>query len=289
MQDEILHRHFALEPVCQHFLFFLTVQGCAYSGARQVFVDKTLREEKYGLLHYDMLLGRHHSFQCDQRGMSLYYWPLSDDQKAAVIQEAIADKSSFLQFPFALLNNKQVEIVAPSEYWNVSDVTALGLDAGEQHLRSYTLQILKDLGLPYNASIYDPACSTGRLLASIQELYQQYRVVGADISSSMVALASQHIDDVICLPPQELSAPAADCDVLILRFLNAQVITREEAEKYFFDLTTALRSGAYILVFGYTPVLPSILFLAQRCHLQLKQAIGHSCGQIFEYYVLQKE
>ncbi len=288
MLAQLLQRHLVSDLINRHMLFLLTVNNQIYSGIRQILADPVTRTAKYSLIHHDMLLGRYHSFCHHENGVSAYYWPLTDEQKAIVLQTAIKNPLSALIFPYAFMDEDQKELVSPPEYWNISEADANYLDTGEEYLRAYTADILRQLHLPPNSIVYDPACSTGRLLASIQDAHPQLRVVGADISSHMVVIASKRISDVSCLTPSELIAAAEKCDVLILRFLNSEVMKREEAENYFVKFAEALQPGRYALMFGYTAILVNVLYMASRCGLEIERAIGHDDEYIFEYYVLRK-
>lgn len=288
MSAQLLQRHLVSDLINRHMLFLLTVDNQIYSGIRQILADPATRTAKYSLIHHDMLLGRYHSFCHHENGVSAYYWTLTDEQKAIVLQAAIKNPLSTLIFPYTFMDEDQKELVSPPEYWNVGEADVNYLDTGEEYLRAYTADILRQLDLPPNSIVYDPACSTGRLLASIQDAHPQLRVVGADISSHMVAIASHHIKEVSCLNPADLINGARKCNVLILRFLNSEVMKREEAEDYFVKFAEALQQGAYVFMFGYTAILINVLYMASRCGLEIERAIGYCDDHIFEYYVLRK-
>ena len=288
MSGQSLQCQLVGDPVNRHMLFLLTVDSQIYAGIRQILADPAARTAKYSLIQHDMLLGRYHSFYHHENGISAYYWPLADEQKAIVLQRAMKAPLSTLIFPYAFMDEGQKELVSPAEYWNVSEADVAYLDAGEEHLRAHTADILGRLCLPPEAIVYDPACSTGCLLASIKEAHPQLRVVGADVSSHMVAISSKRIKEVSCLKPLDLIEGAKTCDVLVLRFLNSEVMKREEAEDYFVKFMEALRPGAYVIMFGYTAVSINVLYLAPRCGIEVERAIGHDDEHIFEYYVLKK-
>lgn len=288
MSEQALHCKVIDDVTMRHMLFLLTVENQIYSGFRQILVDPVARVSKFSLIQCDVLLGRYHSFCHHETGVSAYYWPLTEEMKAAVWKKAISAPLSTLIFPYALMDENYKEVVTPAEFWNVGEADMQYLDVGEEYLRLYTADILGQLDLPPGPIIYDPACSTGCLLASIQQAHPKSRVVGADISSHMVAIASKRIRDVSCLTPSKLIAAADSCDVLILRFLNAEVMKREEAETYFIKFAEVLQQGAYVLMFGFTAILFNVLYLAPRCGLEIERSLGHHDEHIFEYYVLRK-
>ena len=83
----------------------------------------------------------------------------------------------------------------------------------------------------------------------------------------------------------------AECDVLLLRLLNAEVMARDDAQALLRLLLAQLKSGARAIIFGHTPVLPNIGYWAAELGLTLESSLAARPGRIelFEFYVVQAQ
>jgi ubiquinone/menaquinone biosynthesis C-methylase UbiE len=82
----------------------------------------------------------------------------------------------------------------------------------------------------------------------------------------------------------------SQCDVLILRFLNAEVMTREDAHQIFQEMVACVKPGGTMLLFGHTPVLVAVPYLAQTLKLELISGVAARSGhtELFQFYGLRK-
>lgn len=77
--------------------------------------------------------------------------------------------------------------------------------------------------------------------------------------------------------------------MLILRFLNAEVMTRADARQTFHDIVACVNPGGTVLVFGHTPVLVPVPYMAQLLKLELLSSVAARPEQmeLFQFYRLR--
>lgn len=274
-----------VNPSGQHRIFFLRVRRRIYVGQKPI----NLSTELFGAIDPSMLLGELHTVRSEESGTKIHLIPLSRAEHDAVFEAALAFETSELEFPFALLGPDRRELVSPPEFWSRASGTPDLLDAGEHHLRAFTRQIIPTLKLSRNALVFDPACSTGTFLASIGEAFPDLRLYGADVSPQMVELARSRLKQVELATLGQFSPAIAGSELLVLRFLNAEVMRSEEAASYFMEFADRLPNKAYMLIMGYTPIAISIPYLASQHGLSIIRSIGGWQGMIFQFYILRKK
>jgi hypothetical protein len=274
-----------VDAAAQHRIFFLRVRRRIFVGQKPV----NLPIERFGTINPDMLLGELHTLRGGESCIKIQLLPLSQAERRAAFSAALNFETSELEFPFPLLGPDRRELISPQGFWEKVSGTPDMLDAGEQHLRDFTRQIIPALKLSKNAIVFDPACSTGCFLASIGEAFPELRLYGADISPRMVELARTRLARVDLGTIGHFSPWIAGSELLVLRFLNAEVMHSEDAESYFLELANLLPSKSYMLIMGYTPVAISIPYLASQSGLSVLRSIGGWQDMIFQYYVLRKK
>ncbi|HEV7369613.1 class I SAM-dependent methyltransferase [Arenibaculum sp.] len=277
------------DPHSRHLLFLLRCGGRHWLGRKLLERQPSGPPLPTSRIAPHMLLGEWEGFLEAEDGMRCHFRPADAARKRAVVAEAADDPGAELSFPFALLDEAGREIVSPPEYWSGDPRLAAALDEGEVHLREYTARLLGRLALPAGGIVYDPACSTGTFLASVKEAAPGLKVVGSDLSAAMVALARPRLDDAFVADAATVALPEG-CTLLVLRFLNAEVLTVAQAEAAFRRLSGQLRAGAHAVVFGHTSVLAPVGPLCAELGFDRLRSIGATPGkdEIFQYYVLRR-
>ncbi|MFJ4349088.1 class I SAM-dependent methyltransferase [Pseudomonas sp. NPDC089401] len=268
-------------------LFLLRVEGVEYLGRKLPDSNGELGSR----LAPHMLLGLLLEARWDEQGWHCLYQPVAQQRRRWLFQQALQAPSHRVHFPFPELDEACREQIAPSAFWDHPQTLAARLDRQEQHFRATSIALL-DKRLPPGAVVHDPACSTGMFIATLARALPTARCVGADRSAAMIAHARAHHS----LPNLELQladahAPvlaAGSCDALILRFLNAEMMTRETAITLFERLTPLMRPGGVALVFGQSTLLFEVEQQARRLGLEVIRSLAGTAEtlELFQFYEL---
>jgi isonocardicin synthase len=276
----------------RHHLFVLRVNGCSWAGRKVLQQTETGGWYINSLLKPWMLLGPLADMQWGDEGVALYFQSASLEQKEAAFNLAQARPDSEVRFPFPAIDDKGLEFVCPTDYWQCDDLLATQLNADEIHLRQYCAALLKTLSHP-GTVILDPACSTGEFITHLARALPDRHCLGSDLSASMIEHAkSRHANstaEFLMGDARNVASSGLKCDVLILRFLNAEVMTRVDARQIFHEMTACVNPGGTILVFGHTPVLLEVPYMAQMLELELISSLAARPGQVelFQFYRLR--
>ncbi|WP_244142404.1 class I SAM-dependent methyltransferase [Pseudomonas allokribbensis] len=275
-----------------HHVFFLRLNDQVWVGRKLLQRDRHFRWQASSALKPGMLLGPHlHSLWGDD-GLSIGFRTVSAEKKTQIFERAFRQADSEILFPFPILDAAGREAVCPADFWQCSPVLAEQLNTDEQHLRAYCAGLLQAITAT-GALIYDPACSTGEFITHLARALPDCLCLGTDRSASMIEHARQTHGrtsvEFRLLDASEAFDAGIHCDVLILRFLNAEVLTRREARAAFESLIRCVKPGGTILVFGHTPVLIPVAWLAATHHLQLESSVAARPGQVelFQFYRLK--
>lgn len=275
-----------------HHVFFLRIDDQVWAGRKLLQRDRQLRWQASSALKPCMLLGPHlHSLWGDE-GLSIGYRTVSVEQKVQTFERALSQADSEILFPFPILDAAGREAICPAEFWQCNESLAGQLNTDEQHLREHCAGLLQPI-TKTGALIYDPACSTGEFIAHLAHALPDCLCLGSDRSASMIEHARRSHGgtsvDFHLLDAMEAFNAGIRCDVLILRFLNAEVMTRREALAAFESLIRCVKPGGRILVFGHTPVLIPVAWLAVAHNLQIESSVAARPGQIelFQFYCLR--
>lgn len=271
-------------------LFILTVQSDIYVGRKLLTQTKDRGWQQSSCLLPDHLLGKLFNINYGNNGFSITFTTLAEAEKYSVFEAAIHHSTSDIFFPFPLLDGIGQECVLSQADWADAAAQAEQLDQDERHFRDYCSAFLKPLMSP-NKLLYDPACSTGTFIGCMAQAFPETRCIGSDHSPAMIeharlrhpALEFHHADAATMV--QTVSR----CDVLFLRFLNAEVLYRDEAQELFCTFARALKPGALLIMFGHTPVLVNVSYWGQKLGLTLKSSLAARTGhtELFEFYVLE--
>jgi len=272
-------------------LFFLRVKGRDWVGRKTLQRDAHQRLHLSSVLTPFMLLGPLVQWQWSNEGVSIYFRTATLAEKTKAFDTALALSDSEVNFPFPLCDDSNQEAVCPDEFWQCNEVLATQLNADEAHFRDHCVQLLKTMPMKGQV-IYDPACSTGEFISHLARELTDYRFLASDRSASMIAYAkNRHVTSPVefrLLDSSDAAISGIQCDVLILRFLNAEVLTRSDAHTAFRSLVHCVKPGGNLLIFGHTPVLIPVPWLAQQYHLHLLSSVAARSGQteLFQFYRL---
>jgi isonocardicin synthase len=266
--------------------FLLTVDGRTWLGRKIIPAD---RIDPTSVLLPTMLMGEFDGFRFTRERVTFRYTPRSLAEHTEVFRQAQADPAADIDFPFPRFDSEWREMIVPGEVWDGSAELAENLDPDEEHLREVSARVLRGKVAPGDV-IYDPACSTGAYLASLAVSFPECAFLASDVSPQMVERAKRRIPGAFVADGLSVPVPAESVKVLILRFLNAEVLPVEDAVKAFDALVPLIAPGGYAVVFGHTPVLPAVRLLAGRAGLEVLTAVASrpEHTELFQFYVLRR-
>ncbi|XP_060588658.1 isonocardicin synthase-like [Ruditapes philippinarum] len=244
------------------------------------------------LVKADMILGLYVDQRMSDSNVTIFYNPIEKSEKLHVMQKIMSNggADAELIFPFPLMRSTtRCEWGSPPEGWEVDDSYDIMLGCGEERIRAYSIQFLRSVGLD-KPILYDPACSTGVFLSTLQQAIPGSYTIGQDLSQQMANFAKDRVDEAHCANALDPKIKLGTADAVYIRFLNSEVIKTCEAEELLSALLPTVKKGGYIITFGHTPVLLSSSNFRQLSGFQFKQSVGvavDKCG-IFQYYVIQK-
>lgn len=271
-------------------LFVLNTGSHHWAGINRPLPDAQGQRRVSSILRPSMLLGPLAGQHWSNEGVAFFYRAARPEAKYLAFVEAQQHAHGEVCFPYPPLRPQGEEFICPPSFWECDDERATQLNRDEAHFRDHCVTLLRERLKP-GALIHDPACSTGELIAHLAKTLPRCLCLGSDLSASMIRHASQRYAG---LPVRFRQADAARespaCDALILRFLNAEVVTRRDAETLLRTLLSSLKPGGLALVFGHTPVLPAVPWVAQELGLTLESSVAARPGrlELFQFYLLTR-
>ena len=283
-------------------VFFLDIRKPGQPGAVRLVGRKLLSnfwvkfkipEIHCSFITAGMILGVFVDQRLSDSVVSVHYHPLTNPEKLKVMEDITLNdgKEVELTYPFPLLREStRSEWGSPPEGWIVDDAYDAMLAGGEELIRAYSIQFLKQIGVE-KPILYDPACSTGVFLSTLHKALPGSYTIGQDLSQQMADFAKVRIDEAYCANAATPKIKLGTADVVYIRFLNSEVIKTSEAEELLSALLPTVKSGGYIVTFGHTPVLLSSSIFRCLSGFRLTQCVGVALDKtgIFQYYVIQKK
>ncbi|PMV25012.1 MULTISPECIES: class I SAM-dependent methyltransferase [unclassified Pseudomonas] len=290
MSAASLQRH--LEPLGFGLarLFVLDTGSVRWAGRNRPLPAHQGQRRLSSILHPAMLLGPLTEQHWSNEGVALFYQATTAAAKHHAFIEARRSAHSEVCFPYPPLGPHAEEFICPPDFWECDDARAAQLNIDEAHFRERCVAVLRERLKP-GALIHDPACSTGELIAHLAQALPRCLCLGSDLSVSMVRYAAQrHAGLPVRFRQADAARESPACDALILRFLNAEVVTRHDADTLLRTLLGSLKPGGVALVFGHTPVLPAVRWVAQTLGITLEACIAARPGQLelFQFYQLTR-
>ena len=263
-------------------IFFLENEELSYIGYRQKLSD----ESRYSILQEGMLLGKFLKMDVEADSYVIYF--IKGDVPYWGKKLSLSCENWDIRFPFAPRDATGAEALCDAQFWQEKAKNAEDLDKEEAHFRGYSIKMLSEL--PEKPScIYDPACSTGKFLSTMQEYYPENKYWASDASEEMVKCARSRglnsfvLDIIKDQPPRSF-------DIIFCRFVNQEIVQAAKAETVIKKLYSFLEKDGYLIIFGHTPVACNIVDFCKKEKLVLRHRIGWSEAfeGIFQYYILQK-
>jgi isonocardicin synthase len=279
--------HLPLGPSLNE-LFVLTIDGVSYLGRKRA----NAQGQTSSCLAPSMLLGRLLSARWMDQGLRCQFSNLSEQASRVLFRQAQGAAQSDIHFPFPLVDDRGQEQISPAAFWDDTERLAGVLDSQETHFRQRCIEYLR-LHVAKDAVIYDPACSTGTFIGALAHALPDAVCIGTDLSARMIEHARHHNPQPnLGFQVADAQSPvmaAASCDVLVLRFLNAEVMPRQQAVALFHRLIRLIKPGGVIILFGHTPVLFAVPAEAARAGLRVLRSLGCIPGsdELFQFYLLE--
>lgn len=291
----------SLFGLCQG-VFYLTVGSPGKPGflrlvgkklLSDLFVDFRIPELYCSLVTADMLLGLLVDERLSDSKITVFYNPINQSEKIRVMNDIMASGGANVElvFPFPIMRQStRQEWGSPPEGWQVDDAYDIMLGCGEERIRAYSIKFLNDAKLE-KPILYDPACSTGVFLSTLQKAIPGSYTVGQDLSQQMANFAKDRVDEAHCANALFPKIKLGSADAVYIRFLNSEVVMTCEAEELLSALLSTVKVGGYVVTFGHTPVLLSSSNFRALQGFQLVQCVGVDVnkGGIFQYYVIKRE
>lgn len=255
-----------------------------------LYAEKKINAINCSLITADMLLGIFVNKGQFNRNVWIEYYPFKKSEKRNVFDAIKHDIQIEIIYPFLYREYETgLEEVTPPEGWDVYPEKAIYLGFGEEHLRKYSIDVLKKYLLNNELKVFDPACSTGEFLYALKQAYPSIITIGQDLSASMVEYARPYVDIIYC--GDSIYTPVKDysVDIIIFRFLNSEVVSKEYAHKLFSVLINKVSDTGIAVLFGHTAVLlESVDF--ESVGYEVLQSTGYSeeRDSIFQFYIIKR-
>lgn len=256
-----------------------------------LFLNKKINAVNCSKISASMILGILICKIIEGSNISIKYYPLEKSEKISIFSKIAKDRGLNIEFPFRykdFITNKEKQ--SPICGWSINEKKAVYLGEGEAHIREYIINYLNQNGLvKTGTAIFDPACSTGQFLYELKKEFPKCTTIGQDLSQDMVDYAKSYVDSVYCGDSIQPKVMKNSVDILLLRFLNSEVVTTVMAHRLFNSLIGVLRSGGVIFCFGHTPVLIRLkYFLIKKLDVIHTNGYSIDDNSVFQLYILKK-
>jgi len=222
--------------------------------------------------------------------LSIEYNPFTNWEKITIFKKLVKDKITNIHYPYQYLDfETNSEKVCSTEWWKFNPEKATYLGNWEKHFRKFTNSYFKNLINDWDI-VFDPACSTWEFLNSFKKKFPQCRTIWQDLSVEMTEYAKNFVDEIYT--GNSLNSPLSDryVKVMFLRFLNSEIVTKEDSYILFDSLEKKVKKGGYMVIFWHTPVLLKKEYFLESGKFELLNSTWYNPinNTIFQYYVLKK-
>ena len=255
-----------------------------------LYEEKKINAINCSMITADMLLGIYVNKGQRDRDIWIEYYPFEKSEKRNVFDVIKHDIQTEIIYPFLYREYETgLEEITPPEGWDVDPEKVIYLGYGEEHLRKYSIDVLKKFLRNNKLKVFDPACSTGEFLYTLKQAYPSIITIGQDLSSSMVEYAKSYVDIIYC--GDSLYTPVEDysVDIIVFRFLNSEVVSREYAHELFNVLIKKLADSGIAVLFGHTALLLKSSDF-ENAGYEVLQSTGY-CEErdsIFQFYMIKR-
>lgn len=254
----------------------------------QLSLSNRIKEFHCGAIKNYMILGILDSFCSSPYEVKVDYHPLLNIEKV-ILFDRIKEKNSVeLIFPFCQGSaNRLKRRVYPKDGWPIDPMRMASLSAGEERMKQYTIQYLKQFELDKKV-LYDLSCANGSFLSAIKSNFPTCHTLGQEFNRRMLEQAKGCMDEVLVGDPFKPTAKDHCADFCFVRLLNANTVTIDQAKTFLCSLSNCLKEDGRIILFGQEPVLltekafETLGFEVENCKAYDKEE-----NAIFQYYVLR--
>lgn len=256
-----------------------------------LFFEKKINAINCSMITADMLLGIFDSNGQSNRDVWIEYFPFEKAEKRNIFDSIKYNTQIEITFPFVYREYETgLEEITSPKGWDIYPEKVKYLGYGEEHLRQYSINVLRPFLLGKKSVVFDPACSTGEFLYSLKQEYPYIKTIGQDLSLSMIEYARTYVDEIYC--GDSILTPVKDysVDLLVFRFLNSEVVSQEYAYQLFNALILKLNDTGNAVLFGHTPVLLNSEDF-RNAGYDVLQNIGYNQYRdcIFQYYIIRRK
>lgn len=255
-----------------------------------LYAEKKINALNCSMITADMLLGIYVKKGQIDRDIWIEYYPFEKSEKRNVFDVIKHDIQIEITYPFLYREYETgLEEITPPEGWDINPEKIIYLGLGEEHLRKYSIDALKKYLLNNKLKVFDPACSTGEFLYTLKQAYPSIITIGQDLSASMVEYAQSYVDIIYC--GDSINTPVKDysVDIIIFRFLNSEVVSKEYAHRLFNVLIKKIADSGIAVLFGHTALLLESADF-ENAGYEVLQSIGYSeeRDSIFQFYMIKR-
>lgn len=219
------------------------------------------------------------------------YHPFTNGEKLNAFLKLRSDILTSIEYPLRYIDFiTKKEKTSPKNGWSLNKNKVIYLSNGEEHIRRYLIRYFKENQVDLNNKvIFDPACSTGKFLFDLKQNFPFSITIGQELSSQMVNYAKNYIDQAFHGNSINPQVGKNSVDILLLRFLNSEVVSTMMAYRLFVRLLNTVKTNGIIILIGHTPIL-----IRERFFKKKNLSIIHSTGydeetnSIFQCYLLKK-
>lgn len=300
--EEVIKRPISLVEVSEDDfedrLFFIEIENNYKLVGYKILVDYFINKgngiaDIDSRIKADMLLGIYKHMQIENGVISIMFYCLEPSEKKYAFNKIRKDIDLEITYPI-VINADPLKMPKWEDVWleitetKTEEEMIEFLSNTEPHFRKYTEEVLKKRG-ENKFVIFDPACSTGEFLEYVKIKFPDAYTIGHDMDEKMIKIAKNRVDEFACCNAFDSPILPKSIDILVLRFLNYAVVSREEAENLFEKLIKTVKEDGLIICFGHTPVLlDGRFFMKQGLNMVGKIGYEESTDSIFQYYVLKR-
>lgn len=183
-------------------------------------------------------------YRAPQKRVELHIEPIKNP-------EGWLKEAHFLEFE----NLLEYSLIS-SDQWGALKIEELGeLDRREKHLRAELLRVIEGMG--DLKSLYDCQCSTGTCIYEIASVFPNVRCFASDLRQEMVIRTKKVCSSLKNVEVFQHNATELffnKVDVMVLRGLGVQVVTREEALQIIRNTHRALKIRGLVIIPAVAPL-----------------------------------
>ena len=236
-----------------------------------------------------MLLGILKEKSTAGSSVRIEYFPFSKGEKLWSFERIKTDRACDIYFPYQHHDFfTGLEKTTPPDGWKLRRDKVESLGHGEEHIRRYTREFLKDI-IKGGERVYDPACSTGQFLRELKKAFSNILTIGHDLSQEMIDYAADYLDEALCCDARCSPLAPESIDIMFLRFLNEEIVTKADAYKILEILLSKVKKGGWVFCFGHTPVLiEKESFVMYGLTIAECNGYDQESDSIFQFYAMRK-